>query len=114
MTLQPVPQKRHAALSHFSSLVARSVTRLAAPATDGMPPAKAAIAAASSLRTWRRSSLDPVIGSSLASGCRVNRVEHEGSGIDVGQQRDVVEGCPQRDRKSTRLNSSHGYISYAV
>src|ERR1041385_2853686 len=96
MTLQPVPQKRHAALSHFSSLVARSVTRLAAPATDGMPPAKAAIAAASSLRTWRRSSLEPVIGSSLASGCRVNRVEHEGSGIDVGHQRDVVEGCPQR------------------
>src|SRR2546422_2215472 len=22
--------------------------------------------------------------------------------------------CPTRDRKSTRLNSSHGYISYAV
>src|SRR5712675_2314646 len=22
--------------------------------------------------------------------------------------------CPRRDRKSTRLNSSHGYISYAV
>src|SRR2546422_8717305 len=22
--------------------------------------------------------------------------------------------CPHRDRKSTRLNSSHGYISYAV
>src|SRR2546422_5526428 len=24
------------------------------------------------------------------------------------------EGCWPRDRKSTRLNSSHGYISYAV
>src|SRR2546429_4629395 len=24
------------------------------------------------------------------------------------------EGVPQEDRKSTRLNSSHGYISYAV
>src|SRR2546422_1284635 len=24
------------------------------------------------------------------------------------------EGIPNRDRKSTRLNSSHGYISYAV
>src|SRR2546429_1709893 len=23
-------------------------------------------------------------------------------------------GSPERDRKSTRLNSSHGYISYAV
>src|SRR5205809_5239895 len=25
-----------------------------------------------------------------------------------------IERVPQRDRKSTRLNSSHGYISYAV
>src|SRR5687768_17764232 len=24
------------------------------------------------------------------------------------------DGIPERDRKSTRLNSSHGYISYAV
>src|SRR2546422_7025190 len=27
---------------------------------------------------------------------------------------EVVEKCFIRDRKSTRLNSSHGYISYAV
>src|SRR2546422_5218501 len=26
----------------------------------------------------------------------------------------AVVGVPERDRKSTRLNSSHGYISYAV
>src|SRR2546422_3018641 len=26
----------------------------------------------------------------------------------------VCRGAPQVDRKSTRLNSSHGYISYAV
>src|SRR2546429_6887936 len=26
----------------------------------------------------------------------------------------VLAGLRQRDRKSTRLNSSHGYISYAV
>src|SRR2546429_2592939 len=25
-----------------------------------------------------------------------------------------IEGTPEEDRKSTRLNSSHGYISYAV
>src|SRR2546422_7318434 len=25
-----------------------------------------------------------------------------------------VQGCARGDRKSTRLNSSHGYISYAV
>src|SRR2546422_6258100 len=28
--------------------------------------------------------------------------------------RGVVRPCIERDRKSTRLNSSHGYISYAV
>src|SRR2546422_8011467 len=26
----------------------------------------------------------------------------------------ILEGAPARDRKSTRLNSCHGYISYAV
>src|SRR3989449_7573822 len=33
-----------------------------------------------------------------------------------GWRRDVerLNGREQRDRKSTRLNSSHGYISYAV
>src|SRR2546429_1505452 len=32
-----------------------------------------------------------------------------------GIRRDVAAGDPgSRDRKSTRLNSSHGYISYAV
>jgi hypothetical protein len=48
MTLQPVPQKRQAALSHFNSLASRSVTRLAASAGTGIPPATAAMAAASS------------------------------------------------------------------
>src|SRR2546429_1126772 len=38
---------------------------------------------------------------------------HEG--VDVGNFHFVlVEGLADRDRKSTRLNSSHGYISYAV
>src|SRR2546422_2257020 len=27
---------------------------------------------------------------------------------------ELVDGCYPGDRKSTRLNSSHGYISYAV
>src|SRR2546429_6208025 len=30
------------------------------------------------------------------------------------QRRDGIEGGEGGDRKSTRLNSSHGYISYAV
>src|SRR2546422_8624908 len=41
--------------------------------------------------------------------------------LDPRYTRDEVEGFPElsetevvRDRKSTRLNSSHGYISYAV
>ena len=35
ITLQPVPQKRHGALSHFSSLAARSVMRFAPSAGVG-------------------------------------------------------------------------------
>src|SRR4051795_1870420 len=92
MTLQPVPQNRHGALSHFNSLALRSVTRLAAPAATGMPPASAAIAAASSLRTCRRSSLGAVMG----SGSGVEGVEDERGGIDVGQQRQRVERGAER------------------
>src|SRR2546422_3974223 len=33
-----------------------------------------------------------------------------GQGVGPGN----APGLPHRDRKSTRLNSSHGYISYAV
>jgi hypothetical protein len=50
MTLHPVPQNRHAALFHSNSLASRSVTRFAAKACAGMPPASAAIAAALSFR----------------------------------------------------------------
>src|SRR3954453_20142041 len=57
MTLQPVPQNRHGALSHLSSAASRSVTTLAADATAAIPPAAAAIAAACIFRIWRRSML---------------------------------------------------------
>src|SRR2546422_4793633 len=43
---------------------------------------------------------------------RAGRVVHRGRGRDArpaGQER-----VREEDRKSTRLNSSHGYISYAV
>src|SRR3989449_6314403 len=33
---------------------------------------------------------------------------------DPERGRDVLAGVREQDRKSTRLNSSHGYISYAV
>jgi hypothetical protein len=65
ITLQPVPQKRHGALSHLSSDSSRSVTRFAAIAGAGMPPARAAIAAAFILRTSRRSGCDVVMMISL-------------------------------------------------
>src|SRR2546429_3376981 len=36
----------------------------------------------------------------------------EGEALPVQDAR--IQAAPARDRKSTRLNSSHGYISYAV
>src|SRR2546422_2094203 len=42
------------------------------------------------------------------SGAAVTRPER--AGLDV----DGFDGVGREDRKSTRLNSSHGYISYAV
>src|SRR2546422_11497270 len=42
------------------------------------------------------------------SACRVLRVHERGQTDDPGSR------CRSQDRKSTRLNSSHGYISYAV
>src|SRR3989449_5500470 len=41
-----------------------------------------------------------------------DRDEHGGARREGGGREDVDER--ERDRKSTRLNSSHGYISYAV
>src|SRR3954469_22987962 len=99
MTLQPVPQKRQAALSHFRSVTSRSVTRFAASAGTGMPAAGAAIAAASSFRSWRRSSLvvmafpQAVIALAGRGG-----VEHERSRVHMRQQRDGGERRSERAR----------------
>src|SRR6478752_5325514 len=90
ITEQPVPQKRQAALSHFISLLLRSVTRLAASAGAGMPAAAAAIAAASSFSIWRRSSLGDVMMALPDSG-GFNGVEDQCGGIDVLQRLDGVE-----------------------
>src|SRR2546422_5195846 len=42
--------------------------------------------------------------------------EERGGARDAEQEHGADEpaAMPERDRKSTRLNSSHGYISYAV
>src|SRR6478735_3158956 len=90
ITEQPVPQKRQAALSHFSSLLSRSATRLAASAGAGMPAAAAAMAAASSFSIWRRSSFGDVMMALPALG-GFDGVEDERCGIDVGQRLDGVE-----------------------
>src|SRR3989449_2915148 len=39
---------------------------------------------------------------------------HVPHGHEVTRARERQRLAPPRDRKSTRLNSSHGYISYAV
>src|ERR1041385_2278521 len=51
--------------------------------------------------------------------CRCNkRFVRRESVLDVSQSQDTDDRPhvfrPETDRKSTRLNSSHGYISYAV
>src|SRR2546422_2866039 len=43
---------------------------------------------------------------------RNSRIGSTDDRLDGGRRRSFVR--PLRDRKSTRLNSSHGYISYAV
>src|SRR2546429_1549171 len=50
---------------------------------------------------------------------RANRADEQGRfppecGLVISRHSTTREGRANRDRKSTRLNSSHGYISYAV
>src|SRR2546429_7015522 len=42
------------------------------------------------------------------------RMLSRGAEQSYGEPHDPHRASPIRDRKSTRLNSSHGYISYAV
>src|SRR5256884_4110019 len=58
-------------------------------------------------------------GTSATMGASRNRNLFEFVGMMTSFTRSLItsaNGCPTpgRDRKSTRLNSSHGYISYAV
>src|SRR2546422_1272218 len=46
--------------------------------------------------------------------CRPGHVAHVLGGEVPGERGPRACGSSGRDRKSTRLNSSHGYISYAV
>src|SRR2546422_1856871 len=62
-------------------------------------------------RSWRRRP-------ALRAGDARPRRHRDDTGVhppaDRRAQADVQTVPPERDRKSTRLNSSHGYISYAV
>src|SRR3989449_10654841 len=59
---------------------------------------------------------DPVRLAGSVSGRR--RSQPESAGSRCGERRDpaaeILGRRSEQDRKSTRLNSSHGYISYAV
>src|SRR2546422_4393835 len=57
------------------------------------------------VRGWH----DP--GGQLPQRLGDRRLDVLGGGVDVAVQGELEQ---HRDRKSTRLNSSHGYISYAV
>src|SRR2546422_11071529 len=46
--------------------------------------------------------------------CQNDCAGHDGTTGEVARQRGVIRRDRNGDRKSTRLNSSHGYISYAV
>src|SRR2546422_6377468 len=61
-------------------------------------------------RSERRAESD----SSLRHALRAADVEHLHVLAAVEPLRQVGRGHLRQDRKSTRLNSSHGYISYAV
>src|SRR5687768_17706844 len=50
----------------------------------------------------------------VAEGVRLRGASGSEQAPDQGRPGDPVRGARDRDRKSTRLNSSHGYISYAV
>src|SRR5215470_16860860 len=94
ITPQPVPQNRHGALSHLSSVTDRSVTRFCAPTGAGSPPAATAIAAAFSLRNSRRSTrLGPIATSLLRSMNSVvsGSLEHQRGAQHVRHRRDSIE-----------------------
>src|SRR2546429_4308942 len=58
--------------------------------------------------------LGPELFRSLGADVVAMNVSPDGRNINASCGSLHLEGLEKRDRKSTRLNSSHGYISYAV
>src|SRR2546422_2013964 len=61
--------------------------------------------------TLFRSILNPYTAADVAQWGEVMARCYVAAGVGPS---DVIQVTPSLDRKSTRLNSSHGYISYAV
>src|SRR5687768_18267123 len=55
-----------------------------------------------------------VVGQGHARFAREILSERERALGELARSHEELKAAQQRDRKSTRLNSSHGYISYAV
>src|SRR2546429_6517216 len=54
------------------------------------------------------------VGRTVLPGAHADQHIPHPVGIPGHVREDMTPGPPGEDRKSTRLNSSHGYISYAV
>src|SRR2546422_6322689 len=64
-------------------------------------------------RSARRAEVDALVGAMAASGRGVLEITPETFPVSTDELA-WLQGLARTDRKSTRLNSSHGYISYAV
>src|SRR2546422_7173586 len=69
-------------------------------------------------RSGRPEEVDADSGDEMAAGHRLDDAAHlafeSERGLVAGQVDGQHQSRARGDRKSTRLNSSHGYISYAV
>src|SRR2546422_5045187 len=97
--------RRHHAtqiLQHGALLISISAAKRAGPLLLTAPPAWTVSARGRSCGVLLRLSFLPRCGVTTRAGTA------------GAAARSTLRAAPPRDRKSTRLNSSHGYISYAV
>src|SRR5687768_18274314 len=68
----------------------------------------------STATTTSKSASEPLLRPEPTASPTARRTNPNDSLLDVQPVKPVVNTVGTADRKSTRLNSSHGYISYAV